>query len=227
MRASPLLLAAVLATTVLAAPALATPAGTLLAAGQYALAYATAHAAGSDLEASNAALAEALYHAADPRVWLERAVEAGQAATRAAPDDALTHLTLGTALCSQAARGGFTLGAYRLSRACRAEYERSLSLNPGLAESRAALARWHSGAWVRAGLIGGGSADMARHLAVQAQAQAPGSVRVLVQVGLVAADLHDPGWARADLSRALALVPADAQERDLQAVARLTLAHLK
>ncbi|MFC3832293.1 MULTISPECIES: hypothetical protein [Deinococcus] len=202
------------------------PAATLLAAGQYAQAYDAAHAAGSDLAASDAALAEALYHAADPQVWLERAVTAGRAAIRTAPDDARAHLTLGTALCSQAARGGFTLGAYQLSRACRDEYERSLILNPGLTEARAALARWHSGAWVKAGVIGGGRPDTARTLAAHAQAQAPDSVRVLVQVGLVAVDLRDDAWARSTFRQALALSPDGAQERDLQAVARAALARL-
>ncbi|WP_295817258.1 hypothetical protein [uncultured Deinococcus sp.] len=204
-----------------------TLAATLLAAGQYAQAYDAARAAGSDLDASDAALAEALYHAADPHVWLERAVTAGRAATRAAPNDAHAHLTLGTALCSQAARGGFTLGAYQLSRACRGEYERSLILNPGLAEARAALARWHSGAWVKAGVIGGGRPDTARTLAAHAQAQTPDSVRVLVQVGLVAVDLHDVAWARRVLQHALGLTATDAQERDLQAVARAALARLE
>lgn len=208
-------------------PALATPASTLLAAGQYAQAYEAARTAGADLDAADAALAEALYHAADPRLWLERAVQAGRAATHDAPDDARAHLTLGTALCSQAARGGYTLDAYRRSRECRAEYERSLGLEPALAEARAALARWHSGAWLRAGVFGGGHPDTARTLAMQAQTEAPGSLRVLVQVGLVAADLHDAVWARAALGRALALTPSDAQERDLQGVARAALDRLK
>ncbi|THF83961.1 hypothetical protein E7T09_20850 [Deinococcus sp. KSM4-11] len=222
MRVLPLLLSLLFPVT-----ALASPATTLLAAGQYAQAYEAARTAGNDLEASDAALAEALYHAADPRVWLDRAVDSGRAATHAAPDDAHAHLTLGTALCSQAARGGYTLGAFRLSRACRAEYERSLSLNPDLAETRAALARWHSGAWVRAGLIGGGSPDTARRLAAAAQAQEPANLRVLVQVGLVALDLRDSGWARVAFQQVLALAPADAQERALQAVARANLDQLR
>ena len=220
----PLLLVSALLTST---AAVASPAATLLAAGQYAQAFDAARAVGNESAASDAALAEALYRAADPALWLEQAVTAGRAATRAAPDDAHAHLTLGTALCSQAARGGFTLGAYQLSRACRSEYERSLTLDPAMAEARAALARWHSGAWVRAGVVSGGRPDTARTLATQAQTQAPDSVRVLVQVGLVAVDLRDAVWARRALEHALERSAEGAQERDLQAVARAALARLR
>ncbi|MBB5376233.1 hypothetical protein HNQ07_001690 [Deinococcus metalli] len=221
MRAPALLLTATLAT------AAASPATSLLAAGQYAQAYDTARAAGDDVTASEAALAEALYHAADPGMWLGRAADAGRAATRAAPQDAGAHRTLGTVLCSQAARGGYTLGAYRLSWSCRSEYERSLALDPAAAETRAALARWHSGAWARAGVFGGGDPSAARHLAADAQTHAPADLRVLVQVGLVAVDLRDSAWARRAFQAALAVAPGDAQERDLQAVARAALSRLE
>ncbi|PNY82035.1 tetratricopeptide repeat protein [Deinococcus koreensis] len=208
----------------------------LLAAGDYARAFESATTAGDPLTATQAAVAAALYGAtsgnsasgsADQGLWLERAVSSGRAAVQAAPQSARAHLELGTALCLQAGRGGFTLGAYRLSRACRAEYERSLALDAGLSEARAALARWHSGAWARAGLIGGGDPATARRLAAQALREAPQNVRVVVQVATAYLELRATSAARTLLERSLALSPQDAQDRDLQAGARATLAGLR
>ena len=199
----------------------------LLISGQYAQAFDSATGAGDPLTATQAAVAAALYSSGDQRLWLDNAVSAGRAAVHAAPDDARTHLELGTALCLQAGRGGFTLGAYRLSRECRAGYERSLTLDARFSEARAALARWHSGAWARAGIIGGGDPATARRLAAQALAEAPRNLRVVVQVATVYLELKAVPAARALLERSLTLSAQDAQERELQAGARATLARLR
>lgn len=230
-RLTPLLLTALLSTG-LWPSAGASAAPELLAAGDYARAYEAATTGGDPLTATQAATAASLYGAppgsADQGLWLARAVSSGRAAVQAAQgaQGARAHLALGTALCLQAERGGFTLGAYRLSRACRAEYERSLALDAGLSEARAALARWHSGAWARAGLIGGGDPATARRLAAQALAEAPRSLRVVVQVATAYLDLRATTAARALLERSLTLAAQDAQDRELQAGARATLAGL-
>lgn len=209
------------------ASALASAATELLSSGQYAGAFGAATAAGDSLTATQAAVAAALYGPSDETRWLDRAVTAGRAAIHAAPDSAPAHLELGTALCLQAGRSGFTLGAYRLSRECRSEYERSLALDTGFSEARAALARWHSGAWARAGIIGGGNPATARKLAVQALGEAPRNLRVVVQVATVYLELKAAPAARALLERSLTLSAQDAQDRDIQAGVRATLAGLK
>ncbi len=228
MKRSFLSLAALsLSSLILSGSALASPATDELSAGHYARAYDLAQQSGDLPTASSAALAAITFTPSPDSAAIDRALKAAQAAVQANPNSGQAHLDLAGAYGLRANTSGLSPAAYRLARDARGEIERAVALDPHSARALAALARWHAGAYARAGRLSGGNPDTARKLATQALAGAANDIAVYVNVATALSDLKDSRSARTVLDRALSLTPQNAVERDYQAQGKALLTKLK
>lgn len=207
--------------------AFATPATDLLDDGDYARAYDAAMNSSDKLTAAQAALAQVMYRTPGDRAWTEKAIQASRAAVKANPNNPVAYRVLSGAVGAKADYSGLSITAFQLSREARAALEKSIALNPNYADGRISLARWHAGAYAKAGRISGGNPDTARKLAIQALNDAPQSIYVHAQAGIVFSDLKDPRNAKTVLERAVSLNATNGLDKDAQTQARALLNKLK
>lgn len=206
--------------------AAATPATDALDAGRYAQAYDLAQKSGDLLTASSAALADITFGSATS-AKIDQALAAAQAAVKANPNSALAHQNLAGVYGLKANSSGLSLSAYKLAKDVKTELDRALALEPQSPTVLAALARWNSAGYARAGKLSGGSPDMAYKLAQQAFRGAGKDISVYTNVGIVYSDLKDFKNARFFFTKALSLTPRNAQERGYQVQAKEGLTKLK
>lgn len=195
--------------------------------GAYQRAYHTAVKRQDYQTASFAALLYVQYKAPQNIVWIDRAITNGKYAVKLAPQQAEAHLLLGSALGMKAELSGLSLTALNLAHQCRASYEKSLKLKPDLAEAQIALARWHSNAYAKAGVISGGNPNKARQLSIKALKSDPNNMHIVVQAAHIQLDLKNTQKAKALFKKSLSFPAKSIAERSLKQQTKETLAKLK
>lgn len=177
--------------------------------------------------ASFAALLYVQYKAPQNIAWIDRAITSGKYAVKLAPQQAEAHFLLGSALGIKAELSGFSLNALNLAHQCRASYEKSLKLKPDLAEAQIALARWHSNAYAKAGVISGGNPNKARQISAKVLKNNPNNIHIVIQAAHIQLDLKNTQKAKALFQKSLSFPAKSIVEHSLKKQAKETLAKLK
>lgn len=203
--------------------AAATPASDLLNDGDYARAYAAALQTGELVTASRAAMNQAIYRENNSQSWLDRSIDLARKAVQQAPNSTDAHFVLGSALGNKARLTSSLFTALRFSRECRSEYELAVRLQPNNGEALISLARWHSGAYAKAGRISGGNPDTARKLALQVLQNGPATSFNLIQAGYVFFEIGEDAHGRTVMEKGLTVPAASAEEKEVQNLAKAYL----